>query len=144
MSIFSETNSYRRRVRHSTPTSSPTKPAKQLFSSGSPRKGICAISKRWNNNTSPITARRWPNWRRSSAQISIFSLQQRQRNKNEIDNSKDFCARAASRKCRLLKIQQINKAAGRRLLHWYHAPIGACRSAGQMSDLRNGSRAGDE
>src|SRR2546421_2675157 len=136
MSTFSATNLCRRRARPSRPTSSLTKLAKQLFWSGSPRNEICATSKQWNNNTLPITTPLSPNLKQSSAPISIFFPQQRQRNENELDNTEISCARGAAHHSRVLKIEQPDKAAGRRLLHLHHAPVGACGSARQMSDLR--------
>src|ERR1700693_2792982 len=140
----SGTNLFRKRARRLKRISSPTKPAKPVFLNGSPRNETCAIWKPWRNNTSLIITRRSLNSKRWSALISIFFPQRKRRKQNEIDHAETVRAHGALDRPRVLKIEPDDEATGCRLLHLHDAPIGACGSAGQMSDLWDGSCIGDE
>src|SRR5262249_41685310 len=110
----------------------------------------CATSKRWGASIWLTTRPRSRNWRQSLARKFT---RQRQRYRKERNRDENVCAKSSGNDCacgdafwRAL-VRETRHGGGaeqRRLLHLHDASVGACEGSREMSDLLDGSRAGNE
>src|SRR5215831_12456305 len=123
---------------------------KRPFSIGSARNATYVISKRWDVSIWPTTRKLSLSWKRSSARTftRLRSGHQKEGSLHEDVYTKHHgaaCARCVVRGREFVhKKGRLRKTEQRRLLHLHDASIGAREGTWKMSNLLDGSDAGDE